>query len=641
MRWRELGAAVVGTLLLLLAGALGAPIEHTSRASERAPATVSREALRGPEDALPVASYTLTAKLDAASHTISGEGAISFVNHSRAALDEIFVHLYLNAFSHAETAFLRQRAGGFRGGGLPVQPGSIEVTRFRWREAGAELWAAGAHSPDDPLDQTDIAVKLPRPLLPGEVATFELTFTSRLPSVVLRSGHAQSFHMAAQWFPKLAKLEPEGVFAHFTYQRFSEFYADFGHYDVTLDVPESHLVGATGERVSEHVEGGRRVVRQVARGVHDFAFASWDGFDQASSEHEGVELTCLFPRGMDRAAQIQLDAARRGLTFFGQRFGRYPYRTLTLVHPPTSAAQAGGMEYPTLITTGGSRLSSHAPGRLLESLTLHELAHQWFYGMVASDEHAAPFLDEGLTSFATSLALREIYGDGGLVDGLPFALDAAALERARQLGRFSHEAVASGASDFESGSDYGALVYSRASVLLHTLERAWDGAASNALAGYAREFRFGHPKSDDLVRHVREQAGEDAALFLSRGLFERAFVDARPVSFQSFVLPEGDAFVGEAVVARDGSLPVPLTVELIDTEGRAQRVLLPASNRTEKIAYRGPSPLAYVVVDPDGLLLIDENKRNDALGNQAPGWAGRTFLLATLLGAQFMHVVAP
>lgn len=299
------------------------------------------------------------------------------------------------------------------------------------------------------------------------------------------------------------------------------------------------------------------------------------------------------------------------------------------------------MEYPTLITTGGSRLASHAPGRLLESLTLHELAHQWFYGMVASNEHAAPFLDEGLTSFATSLALREIYGARGLVDGLPFALDAAAIERARQLGRFSHEAVASGASDFESGSDYGALVYSRASVLLHTLERAWEGGASTALASYAREFRFGHPKSDDLVRHVREQAGEDAALFLSRGLYERAFVDARPVSFQSFVVPEGDTFVGEAVVARDGNLPVPLTVELIDTERRAQRVSLPASNRTEKIAYRGPSPLAYVVVDPDGLLLIDEDKRNDTLGNQPPGWAGRTFLLATLLGAHFMHVVAP
>ncbi|MBL8743410.1 MAG: M1 family peptidase, partial [Myxococcales bacterium] len=228
---RELVSGVLGASLLALALWLTGEVRSSEPVALR-PA----ESLRSPSDVRPVASYTLAASLDVDRHVISGTGSIMFVNVSDAPLSALFVHLYLNAFEHERTVFRRERSLGFRGWDRVDEPGHVAVKRFRWREESRELWPAGAHTPGDPEDRTDIEVPLPRPIRPGETATFEIEFESQLPSVVLRTGFAGSFHMAGQWFPKLAKLEPDGTFAHFPFQRFSEFYADFGDYDVTIDV---------------------------------------------------------------------------------------------------------------------------------------------------------------------------------------------------------------------------------------------------------------------------------------------------------------------------------------------------------------------------------------------------------------------
>src|SRR5262249_55780240 len=149
-------------------------------------------------------------------------------------------------------------------------------------------------------------------------------------------------------------------------------------------------------------EKGRAVRRYVQEDVHDFAFTAWAGFRelQAKSEDGAVAIRCLYPPGFDEAARVEVEAARCGLTYFGKADGRYPSTTLTLVHPPDGADEAGGMEYPTLITTGGPFYLPYTGAHGIELLTLHELGHQWFYGLVATDEHAWPFLDEGVNSYA-------------------------------------------------------------------------------------------------------------------------------------------------------------------------------------------------------------------------------------------------
>src|SRR5205823_3743527 len=139
-----------------------------------------------------------------------------------------------------------------------------------------DLWPSAQLQRPNDADETDARVPLPRAVDPGEAITLEVTWDDKLSSIVERTGHDGSFHMVAQWFPKIAKLEDDGQFAHFPFHHLAEFYADFGRYDVTVDVPESFTVGATGPLIDSKIENGRRFEHHAQTDIHDFAWTAWD-----------------------------------------------------------------------------------------------------------------------------------------------------------------------------------------------------------------------------------------------------------------------------------------------------------------------------------------------------------------------------
>lgn len=367
-----------------------------------------------------VASYTLYARLDPSTHIVQGMGTIRWRNTSAAPTHELWVHLYMNAFKNARSAFLRERGVGGRGSQLPRDYGSVEVQELTLLDhTPVSLWANAELHPAGDDDETDVRVPLPRDIAPGEVIDLRVAFQDKLPSIVIRTGYEGTFHLVGQWFPKLARLERDGTWRHFAFHHLSEFYADFGVYDVTLDVPATYLLGATGPVISERIEGGRRVERHRQSDVHDFAWAAWDAFRSLRESIDDVNVIVLYAPGFDETARRQLAAARFALPYFSQRYGRYPYGTLTIVTPEEGAAEAGGMEYPTFITGAGSW---YEPRGLFstEIVTVHELAHQWFQGLVASDEAAWPFLDEGLAQYAEADAMGRWLGAASCLDGRPF-----------------------------------------------------------------------------------------------------------------------------------------------------------------------------------------------------------------------------
>ncbi|WP_438043202.1 M1 family metallopeptidase [Sorangium sp. So ce128] len=668
--------AALGLLLALLAGRMGAsllstvqPIEPDApaRRSPAAPSGASAApALAAPAPASPpdaelaahadpIASYTLRASLDPAQHTMHGEGTLVWRNTSREPQRELFVHLYLNAFKDPRTVFLRSSINGFRGSEILYDYGHIQVARFAVREMeGADVWPRGKPTtPGDPDDATDIRVELPRAVAPGEAITIDLAWDADLPSLALRTGHHGSFHMVGQWFPKIARLEPDGRWAHFPYHRLSEFYADFGAYDVTVDVPERFVVGATGRLVEERRADGRAIRRFVQEDVHEFAFAAWDRFRELrATTGDGVAIRCLFPEGSEREAALEIDLVRFGLERFGAAFGRYPYGTLTIVHPPEGAEEAGGMEYPTLITTGGSWLWPAVGVRLVEAVTVHELAHQWFYGLVATNEHRYPFLDEGLTTYAEADALRARYGDGSWARLLGLEIDLRAQYRADALTSGHNGAVAQPAAGFVDGKDYLGLVYGRPAVLLATLAGVYgEDLVRQAVGRYARENRFRHPGPEALLDAVRRAVGDEAAEALRAGLFERAWVDYTVEAFDAWPADgaapapgeagiEAAGYRGRAVVRRRGSLVLPVDVALHGEDGSVQRARWGARESTAAIPYAGASPLAAVVIDPDHRVLLDEDLANNARRSRpdllAPGVLSRASfavgLALTLLG---------
>lgn len=614
------------------------------------------------EHADPIASYTLRASLDPTTHQVKGEGTIVWRNASSVPQSEIFLHLYLNAFKNERTSYRRQRARGFRGGDSMADYGWIRVSKLYARELSAELWSgADKHTADDPDDETDIRVPLPRAIEPGQTLTMDVAWVSDLPSVTLRTGFDGSFHMVAQWFPKVAKLEPDGTWAHFPFYRFSEFYADYGTYDVTIDTPERFVVGATGRLEKETAANGRIERRYVQTDVHDFAFTAWDQFKEVTATTaDGVALRCLYPPGYDRVATIELDTVRYGLEHLGAAYGKYPYGTVTIVHPPRGAEEAGGMEYPTLITTGGEWYSPETGARNVESVTIHELGHQWFYGLVATNEHASPFLDEGLNSYAEGVAMEARYGAasgarlfGALELSIPNAHRAAAAEAEH------NDAVSQSAARFASGGDYGALVYSRTATILRTLGNVYGvDRMRDAIGVYTRRYRFKHPGPFELVTVIGQVVGPRAALTFQQAIFDRGWVDYAIGDISSGDDDPATGVYGDpdkpdaipttkglyrahVLVRRRGTLVFPVDVDLIADDGFTERRSWNGEGSTYDIEYVGDHRIVSAVVDPEHRVLLDDNLLDNAASVKGRSLAPRVLERGTFAAELLLQLLAP
>ncbi|HWP09719.1 MAG TPA: M1 family metallopeptidase [Polyangiaceae bacterium] len=618
-----------------------------------------------PERALPapVVSYTIEARLDAAEHRVEGKEHVVFRNASKAPLRELYFHLYLNAFKNEKSAFLHSPFGGGRSSAHGDSWGYIDVKHCTAPELGpGDLWKAHANgSPSEPDDETDVRLPLPRALEPGESVTLELEFSAKLPSVVLRTGYVDDFHLVGQWFPKLAKLSADGTFAHFPFHAQAEFYADFGEYDVTLDVPASMVVGATGERVRSEPRGERRHERYVAHGVHDFAWTAWPLFRERTARIDGVAVRVLYPPDQDTSAELTLAALEKGLPRGSALYGRYPYPTLTVVHPPERAGEAGGMEYPTLITTGGPWYAAWSGARAVESVTIHELLHQWFYGLVATNEERSPFLDEGLTSYAELRTLDVGWGPSSAYGRFGLELSATSLGRSFAASRAEDLPVSSAAADFPSFRVLGALVYSRTATILDTLARVYGRERFEATLGaYARRYRFEHPTPAEFAAAIGEGLGDDARRTLVEALDARGRVNflvhelaSTPVRPPAGVFDRasgretvaapsapGTRHRGRAVVYRHGSLELPVDIDIVDQRGNRRRERWDGHGPFHVLEWESAEAPAYVVVDPEHRVTLDDDLLDNAASTSSAG-TPRVLERATYFGALALSVVGP
>lgn len=591
-------------------GILVIAFASAGKALSRAPAA-DRHLLKGSPQTVPkVASYTMSARLDDRARTVVGSATIRFKNPSRKPSDHLYFHLYLNAFSGHETLFLRNKAS--RSGQRHGAPGEIVVHSLFSPAFGKEnLWPEDPRSPGDAEDRTDIQVPLPRPLLGFEEIELRLEFTAHLPEIVERTGFERDFFLVAHWFPKLAKRETNGQWAHFPFHPHGEFYADFGDYDVTLEVPPAYVVGSTGKltRLGATEQGLVRYRAQV-QGVHDFAWTAWPGFLQEKREVQGVEVTLLRPPHTPRVAKATWDTLEKGLTHLGAAYGPYPYPTLTVAVPPEWAMRAGGMEYPTFITTGGSELISFLGLKHVQLLTIHELGHQWFQGMLATNEMAYPFLDEGVTSYAESRYLNEVFGDGSLADWHWFTVSRLAGARYVNMRFPGKQAITSSAPQFDSFRSIGSLVYARPTLALETLGRVYGKEKLHAaLSLYSERFRFRHPKPRDLLQVLGEVMGKEARIQAQLMFEERGWIDYSLSSLKT--RPHGKGFVSSISVERAGDLDLPVTVRVHFSGDSSQDHALPAGRRTHSFIIEHKSPIHFAEVDPEQSILLDENLENN------------------------------
>lgn len=594
----------------------------------------------------PVASYRIEASWDAERKALAGRGTVTFVNRTSRELPDAVLHLYLNGFRNTRSTLFR---------GLPPPAGAsdfgyCELKRVALPDGTDLTRRVSFQGPanDDPEDLTLAFVPLPRPVPPGGTLVLQVDFESRLPRGVLRTGWKDDFVFAGQWFPKLAKATDAGWRGR-PYRATTEFFADFGDYDVTLLLPAEvkGRVAATGRVVSEEVDESERVrVRVEARDVHDFAFAFSPRFEvkRETVSPKGlpaVEVALFLQPDHRRQRERILRAAREGLALFGEWLAPYPYPVLTIVVPPAGSG-AEAMEYPTLFTVGTSWLSPAAGGEP-EGTTLHELAHQWFHGLVATDETAEAHLDEGLATWVSARAAERLFGAPSPVVeafGIPIAL--------RSLSRPLPEGEAQDALDqaVRSRSDpvlretWSVLdeaaaftnAYSRTALLLESVARTTgEQPLLAALKEYVRLWAFRHPTTADFLAVVGEVAGPEARDLLERGWASPGAVDyavtrasARRVSPPAGHLgegpgrtfrppgPPGSSWESTVVVQRLGEVAWPVEVEMTFEGG--QTVTRRWDGRAEWMRWRITGPrLVSAVVDPRRTCLLDVNRLNDGL----------------------------
>jgi hypothetical protein len=614
------------------------------------------------EHAVDVVDYTMRAVLDPGEHTVHGTGTIVWRNMSSVAVHELWFHLYLNAFKNERTIFLRAPVASGRGTASVTDWGYIDVRKLVARELGVDLWpGADKTTPGDPDDQTDIRVPLPMEVPPGGSLTLDAEWDSKLPTVVERTGYAGDFYMVAQWFPKIARLEPNGQWRHFPFYHLTEFYADFGTYDVTVDVPSGMIVGATGQRLSFASEKGRDVMRYQQGDIHDFAWTAWRSFREKRSRAEGVDIRALYPPGYDRVADREIAAVSFALKYFGEKYGPYPYPVLTVVHPPDAAGEAGGMEYPTLITSGGSW---YYPSGVhdAEAVTVHEFGHQYFYGLIATDEQTWPLLDEGVNSFAEADCMAAMYGSGSAVSLWGLDVSVESVLRLSSTRAAHNEPVAQPAQAFASGGDYGALVYGRTATILETLAGVYGrDKLMFALGRYTRRYRFEHPNLTQFVDAMRDVLGDGAAKNLETALSERGWVDYQ-VSHATSKTDDPPAGIfdragkretverstsssatyrGWALVMRNGTLHFPVDVEMWGADGTRSVVRWEGTEDWTRIPYEGKSELARVMVDPDVKVTLDQNLFNNAFRISPQTGARRTIERATYFAELGVQALLP
>jgi len=559
-----------------------------------------------------VVRYEIDATLDPDKHTVTGKQRLTWRNRSAQPVCSVYLHLYLNAFEGPGSTFmteLRENSDRFRSDVASHDGEWGHIRLDKVAQGGAAVKSTFVHPDGGPsTDRTVVRLDLPQPVAPGASTTLDIDFLGQLPRVVARTGYYGSFHLVGQWFPKIGVLELPGERGATTprwnaheFHAHSEFYADFGEYDVRITVPEGYTVGATGEETGEPVKRDGKVThRFVQDDVHDFAWTADNRYAKPLvGYYEGpgspkVTVRVLYTPEYENNAAPALQATIDSLEYFSRTLGPYPYRTVTVVIPPHNAAEAGGMEYPTFFTASSfARVDEGTMTRdLLDFVTIHEFGHGYFYGILASNEFEEPMLDEGLNEFWDQRMLvshkRDIHLTSPLLKklGIDLRLPVFDYERMAAMNRTPADPLGQNAWNRMSGGSYG-TVYSRTATTMHDLEaEVGTPALERAFKLYYARWKFRHPSIADFEQAMAEGTGRPDVV---RRVFAQQVYGVQPVNDRIEAFSSREVLPQPGQVVHDGKR-VELTSAAIDKAVSDKRA---AWKKAHPDAKPGEGPFPY------------------------------------------------
>jgi hypothetical protein len=478
-------------------------------------------------------NYKIEVSLNDKDHSLKGSLDLEYINHSPDKLDYIWFHLWPNAYKNESTAYakqvLKEKEGKQRLKDMKDK-GSIDGLDFKVNGEKVKTEA-------DPANIDVVKVILAKPLEPGGKLTITTPFAVKIPTYSSRSGHIDQSYIICQWYPKPAVYDRKG-WHPMPYLDKGEFYSEFGSFDVKITVPSAYVVGATGilqnqDELTKYKEIGKsnnaskskpthyspsgsaaeKSLQYKGENIHDFAWFAdkdfiirYDTAKLASGKTIDV-FTYSFEKGNPNW-QNSISYVEGAIRNYSNWIGEYPYPVAQAVEGPKNV-MSGGMEYPmiTLIT------SPNAKEPELDGVIAHEVGHNWFYGILASNERDHPWMDEGMNTYFQFRYEAEKYKSNSVFgDAIPEAIKQKPLKEF--LGTIysvlseipMKEAIETPAADFETEDEYGTVVYLKTAIWMFIVESSVGSEnMDKAIKAYYNEWKFKHPYPEDVKASFEKQ----------------------------------------------------------------------------------------------------------------------------------------
>ncbi|GGE38062.1 M1 family metallopeptidase [Psychroflexus planctonicus] len=515
--------------------------------------------------------YEMEVDMDVETFQYTGKQTIKYTNNSPDELNRVFIHLYFNAFQPGSEMDVRSqsiqdadpRVGSRIGNLKPEEIGYLKVKNLKHRNKKVESKVAG----------TVLEITLNEPIAPGETTEFDLKFEGQVPNQIRRSGRNNAEGVAlsmTQWYPKMAEYDFEGWHADPYIGR--EFQGVWGDFDVKIKIDKDYVIGGTGylqnpnkighgyqdEGVQVKTKRKKLTWHFIAPMVHDFAWgADPDFIHDSFTAKDGTKLHFFYkdnPEIIENWKNLQ-PKTEDLLLFFNKHIGQYPYKQYSVIQ-----GGDGGMEYAMCTLITGERSFGSLVG-----VTAHELAHSWFQHVLATNEAKHEWMDEGMTTYISSLAMNEVMNQKS---ENPFARSYGSYVGLANSGY--EQPQTTHADRWEFNAAYGASAYSKGAVFLAQLEYLLgEELLQETLKEYFNMWKMKHPTPNDFIRVAEKVSGAQLNWYLTDWTQTTNTIDYAVENIE-----ETDETT-KITLKRLGLMPMPLEILVTYQDGSSEEYYIP------------------------------------------------------------------
>jgi hypothetical protein len=645
-----LATFVLSLVVLIERKPVTAAAQSPAPAKTVAPSLPTSQSLAIPDTTLAINSpaplsqrivhYEIDAKYDAPNHIVDATEVLTYHNVTGQPLDHFPFHLYQSAFQPNATFVRDAKLMGSRDTGYekwePKYYGSEDIKSIEVEGQGDLTRNLQFIAPDDSNkdDKTVVDLRLAKPVPAGAFVQFKIAFQTKFPETQARSGWKRDFVLGGQWFPKVGVWWHGAWNAH-QYHNTTEFFADFGVYDVKLTVPQNEVIGASGVEVSDVTNSDEtKTVTYHGDDIHDFAWTASPRFKVKESTYQAqmgpIQLRFLMqPAHWDQVERHER-ITRETLDRFEKWYGPYPYKTLTVVDPEPDSA-AGGMEYPTFITAGTTWWMPEGLHEV-EGVVEHEFGHQYWYGMVATNEFEDAWLDEGINSYTEVKVLDSILGKDTSVLNLAGATYGEREQRRDfYISAPDRDAMAQNAFAYVNSFSYGGVTYGKTASVLLTLEGIiGEDTMAKAMHKYFLKYRFTHPTKEDFLKTIEEVSGKDLRWYFNQAVYGTQVLDYEVLNTNSYPTnwfeekkknkkdgkdkkSTDTVYQSSVTVHRKGDFVMPIEVEVKFDNNEKVREHWDGQSRWTRFIYLKKAKVVSAEIDPDHTTHIDRDNFNNSM----------------------------